>query len=247
MILNKKILFYIVLSTIFSGVLKAQVIEQTLTVHYDFAFAKNATKSSKIELSANKNNSLNKIVDTYRMQKGGERYDQKITKFIFKDYKKKTMCYEEPLIGKQVILQENLNKVKWKLIDSFEQILGYKCQKAIAKYRGREYIAYFTTDIPFKAAPWKFHGLPGVTLKVTSIDNDVKIVATNVKIHSSSIKIKNMFEDNEKLSWDQFIHVYKKNQKKFQESLTSKASSNSSALSLLKKLKSSPRIEIIPE
>lgn len=49
--------------------------------------------------------------------------------------------------------------------DSTKQILGYECIYAIASYRGREWEAWFSPEIPFKEGPWKLAGLPGVVLK----------------------------------------------------------------------------------
>lgn len=45
-------------------------------------------------------------------------------------------------------------------------ILGYKCQKAYTKYAGRDYVAWYTTDIPISDGPHKFQGLPGLIVKI---------------------------------------------------------------------------------
>lgn len=54
----------------------------------------------------------------------------------------------------------------WKITDSTKTILDYVCQKATLNFRGRDYVAWFTTDIPVSDGPWKFSGLPGLILKV---------------------------------------------------------------------------------
>lgn len=46
------------------------------------------------------------------------------------------------------------------------RILGYMCNKARANYAGREYTAWYTPDLPASYGPYKFHGLPGLILKV---------------------------------------------------------------------------------
>jgi len=40
--------------------------------------------------------------------------------------------------------------------------LGYLCHKATTRFRGRDYIAWYTEEIPFPYGPFKFGGLPGL-------------------------------------------------------------------------------------
>lgn len=47
-----------------------------------------------------------------------------------------------------------------------DTILGYHCMLATTQFRGRTYSAWFALDIPINDGPWKFHGLPGLILKV---------------------------------------------------------------------------------
>lgn len=56
--------------------------------------------------------------------------------------------------------------MKWTLADETQTILGHRCQKATCRFRGRDFVAWFATDVPVKGGPWKFGGLPGCILKV---------------------------------------------------------------------------------
>ena len=56
--------------------------------------------------------------------------------------------------------------MKWQLEDERKTICGYQCQKATCHWRGRDFVAWFTTRIPIKSGPWKFGGLPGLIMKV---------------------------------------------------------------------------------
>lgn len=66
--------------------------------------------------------------------------------------------------------EDKLGKLNWELVDGTDTIAGYASQKAILKFRGRSYTAWFTTDIPVSEGPWKFSGLPGLILKVEDAD-----------------------------------------------------------------------------
>lgn len=55
---------------------------------------------------------------------------------------------------------------QWNMDTEMQTILGHCCQKATCHWRGRDYVAWFATDIPVKFGPWKFGGLPGLILKL---------------------------------------------------------------------------------
>ncbi len=63
-------------------------------------------------------------------------------------------------------LIENIPPQNWQITGDTTTILDYNCTKAVANFRGREYIACFTMDIPIAEGPWKLYGLPGLILKV---------------------------------------------------------------------------------
>lgn len=62
--------------------------------------------------------------------------------------------------------EEQIGALPWKITKEKETIQSYTCQKATLSFRGRDYIAWFTSDIPVNDGPWKFMGLPGLILKV---------------------------------------------------------------------------------
>ena len=56
--------------------------------------------------------------------------------------------------------------MQWTLGNEKQSICGYQCQKATCHWRGRDYEAWFTSQIPLKSGPWKFGGLPGLIMKI---------------------------------------------------------------------------------
>ena len=71
---------------------------------------------------------------------------------------------------------EPIPHIEWELTDDTEEIMGHKCHKATARWRGREWNAWYS-DIPINAGPWKFQGLPGLILKVEDTAGDHSIYA----------------------------------------------------------------------
>ena len=56
--------------------------------------------------------------------------------------------------------------MQWTLESEKRTICGYQCQRATCHWRGRDYVAWFTSAIPLKSGPWKFGGLPGLIMKI---------------------------------------------------------------------------------
>lgn len=59
---------------------------------------------------------------------------------------------------------------QWHIEADTLTVCGYLCQKATCTFRGRNFVAWFTADIPVNDGPWKFGGLPGLILKLYDSD-----------------------------------------------------------------------------
>ncbi len=84
---------------------------------------------------------------------------------IYKNYPEKGMTIIDFLGGDYVVYEDVLNDQDWQITDSIKTVLDYNCQQAVCRFRGREWIAWFTTDIPVVNGPWKLGGLPGLILE----------------------------------------------------------------------------------
>ncbi len=90
---------------------------------------------------------------------------------IFKKYQKeKLMCLEHTLDG-TFKYEEKLNLFNWQLTGDTATISGYKAQKALCSFSGRDWIAWFSPELPFNDGPYKFNGLPGLILKISDTQN----------------------------------------------------------------------------
>lgn len=76
---------------------------------------------------------------------------------------------------------EPIPDLKWNVSSQFKNIMGYNCQYATTTFRGREYEAWFTVDIPLSYGPWKFQGLPGLILEVKDSKGEYHFTANGIK------------------------------------------------------------------
>lgn len=63
------------------------------------------------------------------------------------------------------------DKFSWKIIEEKKKEKNYNLQKAITNFGGREWSAWFTTDIPIPEGPYKFGGLPGLIVEIYDSKN----------------------------------------------------------------------------
>lgn len=76
-------------------------------------------------------------------------------------------------------VQDKVN-TKFEMLKDVDVLLGYKCNSARAKFRGRTYKIWFTKEISTSAGPWKFNGLPGLILKVEDDNGIFSFTATRI-------------------------------------------------------------------
>lgn len=68
--------------------------------------------------------------------------------------------------------QEPTPIFEWRSTTQKDTICGYPCFVATAKFRGREWTVWYTSEIPISAGPWKFNGLPGLILRAYDAQQD---------------------------------------------------------------------------
>lgn len=72
----------------------------------------------------------------------------------------------------------------WKIENDTMTVASHLCYKATCRFRGREYVAWFTPEIPSNAGPWKFNGLPGLILKVEDSTKEYTFECIGIKSFS---------------------------------------------------------------
>jgi len=100
---------------------------------------------------------------------------------IIKNYPRTKITVTEQLLNKHYKYEENLNLFKWKITKQTNTIGNYVCTKALLKFAGREYTAWFTKSIKIKDGPYKFCGLPGLIVKISDSQNHYTYLLTDIK------------------------------------------------------------------
>ncbi|WP_456438988.1 GLPGLI family protein [Psychroserpens sp.] len=135
----------------------------------------------------------------------------KFSNSFYKDLLREQVIYyrEKRGLEKPKLIKDNYT-IDWKVEDEYTSVLGYRCQKATCEFRGRSFEAFFTSEIPYNDGPYKFDGLPGLILMVSSLDGALKIKAkliTNVEEDVPN----NPYDGLEHtISFDDYKKLYKK-------------------------------------
>lgn len=101
---------------------------------------------------------------------------------IFKDYPNNNITVTDYMpMGGMYKYKEDKIKPNWIIDKDTQTICGYLCKKAATTFRGRNYTAWYTEQIPISDGPWKFWGLPGLILKVVDEKNEYEFTCAAIE------------------------------------------------------------------
>jgi GLPGLI family protein len=103
------------------------------------------------------------------------------------DYHTDSIYTRSLLLKDILVLKEKRPELDWKLLDEQKKIGKFLANKAICRFRGRNYTAWYTTQIPSNIGPWKLNGLPGMILEVHEEDKILEIYFKSIRISNEGI------------------------------------------------------------
>lgn len=103
---------------------------------------------------------------------------------IFKNYPQGKLTHAEKVCEDWFKYEEELPELDWELSDSTIIVLGYECRKATCSFRGREWTAWYSEDIPVMNGPWKLGGLPGLIMKAYDRNNEYAFECVGINSHA---------------------------------------------------------------
>ncbi|MCQ4141380.1 GLPGLI family protein [Chryseobacterium sp. EO14] len=72
-------------------------------------------------------------------------------------------------------------KMDWNILPEKQKVGEFNAQKATTDFAGRKWTAWFVTEIPIQDGPYKFHGLPGLIVKLEDKTNSHSYVLKEIK------------------------------------------------------------------
>ncbi|TKC10564.1 GLPGLI family protein [Pedobacter polaris] len=80
-------------------------------------------------------------------------------------FAKENKFYTKERVFNNYIVEEPTSKINWKITKDTISFSGIHCQKATTYFKGRNWIAWYATELPFQSGPWKLNGLPGLIIE----------------------------------------------------------------------------------
>lgn len=173
---------------------KTNIYSQEIVTKAEYTFYSNLNSNEILRnaiLYFNNNKSLFSY-DKLKNQKSSEIANDEQGNYIVKidnrdsigsyQYITSKKIYERRLHNKKYyLLEDDIEKPQWELIDSTKTIGKYLCDFAKTKLYGREYYAWYTTQIPSPKGPWKLNGLSGLILYSSTTNNNVVFELLKIK------------------------------------------------------------------
>jgi GLPGLI family protein len=137
----------------------------------------------------------------------------KFNDVVLKNYINNEVLFEKQLYDKLFIVK-NQCTIEWKINSEKDIYLSYSVQKASTEFGGRKWTAWFTTEIPVQDGPYKFHGLPGLILKLNDSENEFIYEMKSITKETNDISERNFGTNNiiktSSAKWAKVWEDYKK-------------------------------------
>ncbi|MES2373279.1 MAG: GLPGLI family protein [Bacteroidota bacterium] len=130
---------------------------------------------------------------------------------MFKKSNAGEFLVKEILAGNTYIITDTIPFIKWDIYDEAKKIGGLNCQKAICRYKGRSYTAWFCPDLPLRTGPWALGGLPGTILEAIDSKNHVLFLFAGYEEAASPavlITLPEKYTTTTKKDWDKIVAAY---------------------------------------
>lgn len=102
-----------------------------------------------------------------------------ITPFIIS---KKGEYLKYELMGTNFFVISSHPNQDWKLQTEFKEVQGIHLQQATCTWKGRQWVAWFDSEVPIPIGPYKFHGLPGIIFELHDTKSNYSFILVKSQI-----------------------------------------------------------------
>lgn len=92
--------------------------------------------------------------------------------------------------------EEPIPTYDWQLTGETKTLLGLQCHKATTSFRGRDYEAWYSEELPLPYGPYKFGGLPGLIVEIYDTERDYHFELVQMQQGEMGDQIGMDFESN---------------------------------------------------
>ena len=108
---------------------------------------------------------------------------------LYKNHNEQKLSVIDNISTYRFIYEEDIIPQSWIIQEDTVTIAGYSSQKAVCHWRGRDWVAWFTTELPISEGPWKFHGLPGLIVRLYDTKHHYEFELVSFKKNNATIDI----------------------------------------------------------
>ncbi|MDP3392602.1 GLPGLI family protein [Sediminibacterium sp.] len=182
--------------------------EKMLLMFNNFSY-KYSSYISYVDDSISKSRTSN-VLD-YSKNSTQTKYTRRTIEELFYFFDKNEYYFVHPWIGDKVVIENRIDKIDWKILDSTKEVKGLNCALAEAKFKGRIYKAWFCPAISVNAGPWKLNGLPGLIIEAYDLSNSIQFSLESLEKNEQLIELPKAFKKVTKKEFDQLINSIKQN------------------------------------
>jgi GLPGLI family protein len=97
-----------------------------------------------------------------------------VTDIDYLYFAKENQLFTREKVFNNYLTEEDAPKIPWKIEKDTASFSGVKCKKATARFKGRNWIAWYAPELPFSSGPWKLSGLPGLIIEAYDEKKEVQ-------------------------------------------------------------------------
>lgn len=108
---------------------------------------------------------------------------------VEKDRKNNSIVFKNSIVNSYFKYNTSLDSIQWEIYSDTTTISGFLCHKATTKLGGRDYIAWYSSEISIPDGPYKFCNLPGLILKVSDVKNYYTFTCTGMEYNMKVVQV----------------------------------------------------------